>query len=300
MRDRNNIDGVDFDTGYLLQFRDISYRTKARQANVGGHSGNIAGRKRGRGSIFYDVRPWSDGDDIRHIDPHKTARTGIPHIRTSHEDRENKIILIADFRPSMFFGTRRALRSVVAAEALSITGWRAVNARDQIGLVIATSRETTFVGWANNSAKFAGLLDKLASSHREARNLEDTCESSLDEIMEIARRRSGSASIIIATGLDAPGTNFDKTATLIARRRDLIFLLISDKFERQPLPGDYPYYTREGDTGILHITPRLATKSLNDWPERLARLGAKSLGVASELEPPEMARVLDRFYDGSR
>ena len=37
--------------------------------------------------------------------------------RTFHAERDRTVILIADFRPSMLWGTRRTLRSVAAAEA---------------------------------------------------------------------------------------------------------------------------------------------------------------------------------------
>ena len=138
-----NIQGVDLDSDYLLGLKEIVSRTKNRRTNLGSLSGNIAGTRRGRGSIFYDVRPWTEGDDVRHIDCYKTAKTGAPHIRTAHEDRENKLLIIADFRPSMYFGTRRALRSVAAAETLSLSGWRAIAMQGHVGLAVATKSEGT-------------------------------------------------------------------------------------------------------------------------------------------------------------
>lgn len=300
MTSPDNFNGVELDSDYLLRLREIVSRTKVRRANLGGHSGNIAGQKRGRGSIFYDVRPWSEGDDIRHIDSYKTARTGIPHIRTSHEDRENKIILLVDLRSSMFFGTRRAFRSIVAAEAISITGWRAVSARDQIGLAVATSHGMTFVGWANDAHKFSDLLERLAIIYSEARNSSGSSDPYMDEVMEFGLGLSGSARIIIATALDAPGENFDKITRMVAKRRELIFLLISDTFERRPPVGYYPYRSCEGESGVIHISRQSTKKTFNDWPERLSRLGARSLAIDSELGPQEMVRELEGVYDRSR
>lgn len=300
MTDRNYIAGVEVDTDYLLRLRHIIPTARPGKANTEGYSGHITGQKRGRGTIFFDVRPWSEGDDIRHIDSYRTARTGVPHIRTSHEERENKVFLVADFRSSMFFGTRRALRSVVVAETIAMTGWRAIISRDQVGLSVVTSRSMTFIGWANNAAKFASFLDKLAALHREANNLQPPEDICMDEVLQITLEKSGSASIIIATALDAPGENFDKYARLITKRRNLVFLLISDKFERDPLPGYYPYYTQEGESGVLLISRRSAKKPRNDWPDRLARLGAGSISIKSELDPSDVAQALDYFYDGPR
>ena len=72
------------------------------------------------------MRLWSEGDDRRFIDRNATARTGELHVRTHHDERDRAVVLVADFRPSMLFGTRRALRSVAAAEALVLLGWRIV------------------------------------------------------------------------------------------------------------------------------------------------------------------------------
>ncbi|TXN65030.1 DUF58 domain-containing protein, partial [Methylobacterium sp. WL6] len=91
---------------------------------LAGLPGGIVTKRRGRGSEPDDVRLWSEGDDRRHIDRNATARTGILHVRTHHDERDRAVVLLADFRPSMLFGTRRALRSVAAAEALALLGWR--------------------------------------------------------------------------------------------------------------------------------------------------------------------------------
>ncbi len=300
MTKRNYISGVEIDPDYLLCLNKFVPKTNGGRANLGSVSGNVPGRKRGRGSIFYDVRPWTEGDDIRHIDSYKTARTGVPHIRTAHEDREHKILLIADFRPSMYFGTRRAFRSFVAAEVISLTGWRAVSDRSQIGVLVTTCMGSTFLGWSKNGRQFAGQLFKLADMYRDAKESCDVSELEMDDVLATALSLSGSASIIVATSLDAPGKDFDKLTGLLAKRQELIFLLISDKFERDPLPGDYPYYTREGGAGRLKIFRHSSRKPFNDWPLRLSRLGALSLGVDAELSPPEIAYALERFYDGPR
>ena len=295
-----SISGVDIDADHLLRLREIVSRTKSRRNVLGGFSGNIAGAKRGRGSIFYDVRPWTEGDDIRHIDCYKTARTGVPHIRTAHEDRENKALIIADFRPSMYFGTRRALRSVAAAETLSLSGWRAIAGQGHVGLAVATSRGVSFLGWAHDGHKFAGLLAKLTVIHGEEKDQHGNDEPEMSRVMEMAQSISGAPTIMIVSALDRPGENFDMVAALMAKRRSLVFLLISDIFERAPPPGNYPYYTHDGQTGEIHISRRLAEKPIDNWPERLSRIGAKSLNIPAELPPSEIARVLERFHDGSR
>ena len=83
-----------------------------------GRPGGFAGKRRGNGLEIVDVRPFSEGDDSRHLDAATTARTGRPHVRTFRDEREKTALLVADFRPAMLWGTRRRLRSVAAADAL--------------------------------------------------------------------------------------------------------------------------------------------------------------------------------------
>lgn len=60
--------------------------------------GTIPLRRQGQGHAIRDLRPFAEGDDPRHLDAAATARTGLPHIRRFHEDRERTVLLIADFR----------------------------------------------------------------------------------------------------------------------------------------------------------------------------------------------------------
>ncbi|CAA2156919.1 hypothetical protein MBRA_02351 [Methylobacterium brachiatum] len=106
---------------------------------LAGLPGGIVTKRRGRGSEPEDVRLWSEGDDRRFIDRNATARTGQLHVRTHHDERDRAVVLLADFRPSMLFGTRRALRSVAAAEALALLGWRVAADGGRVGLAVATA-----------------------------------------------------------------------------------------------------------------------------------------------------------------
>ncbi|WP_158808463.1 DUF58 domain-containing protein, partial [Beijerinckia sp. L45] len=119
--------GVDLDVDALLRLRHLAARMRdPRTLPRSPMPGDIIHRRRGRGLEVHDIRVWSEGDDIRHLDHNATARTGVPHTRTYLDERERTVLLIADFRPSMLFGTRRALRSVAAAETVALLGWRAI------------------------------------------------------------------------------------------------------------------------------------------------------------------------------
>lgn len=94
---------------------------------------NRRAKLRGRGMDFSEVRNYQAHDEIRHMEWRVTARTGRPHVKLYHEERDRPIILLCDFNPSMYFGTRYAFKSVVAAHLSAIIAWIASKQGDRIG-----------------------------------------------------------------------------------------------------------------------------------------------------------------------
>ncbi|SAL82183.1 hypothetical protein AWB67_06051 [Caballeronia terrestris] len=99
-------------------------------------SGKHASRLRGRGLNFEEIRGYLPGDDIRHIDWKVSMRLGKAHVRVYTEERDRPLLVVVDQRMSMFFGSRRAFKSVVAAEAAALAVWMAFAAGDRVGGVI--------------------------------------------------------------------------------------------------------------------------------------------------------------------
>ena len=94
-------------------------------------SGRHASRIRGRGLNFEEIRGYLPGDDVRSIDWKVTARTREPHVRVFTEERDRPAFLVVDQRISMFFGSRRNMKSVTAAELGAAGAWRVADAGDR-------------------------------------------------------------------------------------------------------------------------------------------------------------------------
>ena len=58
----------------------------------------------GSGVDLANLREYQYFDDVRHIDWNVTARTGTPHVRIYHEDREIEAWFLVDLSPSVDFG----------------------------------------------------------------------------------------------------------------------------------------------------------------------------------------------------
>ena len=105
-----------------LQNRTSGFSFLPRQPVRSLLAGRHASKVRGRGLNFEEIRRYLPGDDIRQIDWKVTARTRQPHTRVYTEERERPVILLVDQRLGMFFGSRRNMKSVTAAEAAA--RWR--------------------------------------------------------------------------------------------------------------------------------------------------------------------------------
>jgi uncharacterized protein (DUF58 family) len=89
----------------------------------------------GIGTELAQLRPYQVGDDVRHIDPAATARTGEPHVRMHVPERTLTTWIVLDVSPSMAFGTAARLKADVAEGVALVLGRLAVRRAGAIGLV---------------------------------------------------------------------------------------------------------------------------------------------------------------------
>lgn len=294
--------GVAADTEHLLRLRHLVRNVPERRLAPTGMPGGFVSKRRGRGLETVDIRVFSEGDDIRHIDRNATARSGEPHVRSFRDERERTALLVADFRPSMLWGTRRALRSVAAAEALALTGWRAIEAGGRVGLIAFVAGEPVFVNARARERGMVAVIGAMAAAHRAALEAaaggREQQEPPLERVIELAAGLAPSdGSVFLATGLDRPGDGFDVVAPALAQRTALTVLLVSDAFERRAPPGDYPFIDGDGRTGWARVGGGRLPVQSDPRLERLAGLGLSTIQIDADVDPETMILNLES-YDG--
>jgi len=99
-----NHHGVTLDIEALLGLRKHVARHRRKSKLANSLPGGLVHNRRGRGLETAEIRQFVDGDDIRLIDRNATARTGVLHVKSAHDERDQTALLIADFRPSMLWG----------------------------------------------------------------------------------------------------------------------------------------------------------------------------------------------------
>jgi len=133
--------------------------------SVSALAGAYRSRFRGRGVDFVESRNYLPGDDIRNMDWRVTARTGKPHTKIFQEERERPVLVVVDASPSLYFGTRKRLKSVAAGQLAAAIAWAAVRRGDRIGAFLLASdkhRELRPAGGRRGAMRvIQGLVDWL-------------------------------------------------------------------------------------------------------------------------------------------
>jgi len=216
-----------------------------RSVLTGGH----LSRLRGRGMEFDEVRRYQTGDDARTIDWKVTARKGAPYLKLFHEERERPILLCIDYRQTMFFATRGALKSVIASTIAALYGWAGLAHGDRVGGVLFDDHTS----WEQRPGK--GKKSLLRLFHRccqhdnwQSRLPPLTQPQSMQQVLLRLRRVTPSGSLVVIVS-DGRGFDDDCEAYLapLAQHNAVILLRITDPLERRlPQAGVYPIHDGNG------------------------------------------------------
>jgi uncharacterized protein (DUF58 family) len=243
------VPGVTLGPDALIALRRVALNALPAAA-LAALPGGFATRRKGHGLEVADMREYVAGDDIRHLDRGTTARTGRLHVRQFQEERDRVTLLVADFRPSMFWGLRRAFRSVAAAEALALIGWTVVETGGRVGLLAITPGAPVVVPPRGRSRGMLDVIGGMVQAHAAALaacEAEQAAEPPLDQALSRAERLVPSGSELpIASGFDAPGPALGDRLDELARRRAPRLLLVTDGTLRGLPQGRYPIRTEDG------------------------------------------------------
>jgi uncharacterized protein (DUF58 family) len=295
---------VDLDDLLALEYRGRKVSFLPRQPVHSLLSGRFASRMRGRGLNFEEIRDYRSGDDVRSIDWKVTARLQKPHVRVFNEERDRQALLIIDQRLSMFFGSRRALKSVTAAEAAAIAAWRVLGVGDRVGAIVFNDRDLVEVCARRSRATVLQILTAIVAKNQAlgvGRGIAGA-PPMLNSALESAQRRSPhDVAVIIISDFDGADEATRSMVGAMARHNDVIALLVHD-----PLQSDLPPSARMTVTdGELQIQLEVGRESvrksiLQASQERLKTVLAwtQELGVpvlplsAAEETAPQLRRLL--------
>jgi len=214
---------MDIPRDLAARIHKIEIRARKLVNNI--FSGEYQSIFKGRGMEFSEVRPYMPGDDIRAMDWKVTARTGAPFIKVYSEERELVIIMLVDLSASGDFGSRRKLKSEIAAELCAVLALSAIKNNDKVGLLAFTDRVELFIAPKKGRSHVLRLIRELLHFRPERKGTDVAV--ALAYLNKVTSRRS-----IVLLVADFRAQIYSKQLKATAGKHDLIAVRVFDPREK--------------------------------------------------------------------
>lgn len=174
----------------------------------------------GNGLDFKELRDYTSGDDIRHVNWKVTARTNNPVVNVFNEDKQLNIVLVYLNSGGLYFGSTRAKKDV-ALECFGHLMFGANNKKDKISSVFFNNDCIKFYPPTQNKIlleeqlKFAYNLDPL-------NNIIDFSKLNTYLLSHIKQK---SLIFLIGDFLDMPDLK------LLSSKHEIYCMITRDRFE---------------------------------------------------------------------
>jgi uncharacterized protein (DUF58 family) len=193
---------------------------------------------RGRGMEFAEVRAYTPGDEVRHIDWRVTARTGRPHSKLFEEERERPVLVLSDGRSPMRFGTRQCFKSVAAARWAALLVWAGVDRGDRVGGVTLTDGALSSRRLRRNKNSIGALIGDLADATTAECGAPDI--SLANALREVRRIACVGAEVFLISDFADLDDEASRHLAHLARYAATHCICVHDPLEsRAPDPGEY-------------------------------------------------------------
>jgi len=222
---------AELDSLIALQFKADRFSLEHNQPVHSLLFGRRASHVRGRGLDFEELRGYVAGDDVRSIDWRVTARAKKPYVRVYSEERDRPTMLVVDQRINMFFGSRRSMKSVVAAEVCALAAWRVFHQGDRVGAFVFNDETTEQVRMHRSRATVLRILDRISQqndllrSDSHVRPGPGRLNVVLDSVARVCRH---DALILIASDFDGADAVTRDLLLNLSRSNDVICCLTYD------------------------------------------------------------------------
>jgi uncharacterized protein (DUF58 family) len=271
------------------------YHPEGKALRSGAHLSKL----RGRGMDFSEVRHYQAGDEVRHMEWRVTARTGKPHVKIYQEERERPVVLLVDFNPSMIFGTRIALKSVIAARLAALLAWTVMKQGDRVGgFFFSATRHSEFIPRGRD----AGVLSLLAELSRytnqtEIERNEPACRLS-DALIRLRRVIRPGSILVLISDFYSMDADCEQHLHRLRRHNDLLAYHILDKIELAPPKPQHYAITNGVQELLLDTTSNPVSLAYEDYcqqriqqlTEQFKRLSIQYTQVTAEQELATLVR----------
>jgi len=214
-------------------------------------SGRHASKVRGRGMDFSEMKQYVQGDDPRSMDWKATRRTGKAYIRVFNEERDRNVWLVISQRNSMFFGTKKMMKSVAAAHLSALAAFKVLDSGDRVGAVVYNDEEHTFFKAQRSKQGVMQILSEVTRQN-QALNASNTNDDNtqLNAALKIisATAKHDDLIILIGDGMAVDEESI-KYVSSLAAHNDVLATLIYDPMEKA-LPAASSLFLSDGENAV--------------------------------------------------
>ena len=222
----------------------------AHTRSIAGTSGLHLSKMRGRGIDFEEFRPYQAGDDIRLIDWRVTARHGKPYTKVFREERERPVIIAVDQTHNMFFGSKTAFKSVIAAQAAAVFCWLAIDNGDRVGGLVFSDLESSLVRPKRSRRSALHLLNQVYLYNQRLQHAPDPVTQTATEpgfepglahaLGQIRRITKPGSTLYVISDFSTLDDKALQYLNQLSRHNNVVCCFIYDALEETlPVPGIY-------------------------------------------------------------
>jgi uncharacterized protein (DUF58 family) len=221
--------------GLRLLGRAIRFPPRLKSAAI--RAGQVESLQRGRGIDFDEVRRYQTGDDIRAMDWRVLARTGQPHTRLYHEEREQPVSFWMDYHTALYFGTRRTFKFVAAAEAAALLAWSVAAAGESVSGTVfdgTLSKGTSPVAGNRGVLHFLYLLDHYQPDHFDLPDPDSLMAARKQSLFRFESGLCAGQCVVLLSDFTTWKKEELRHIESIARRTQGVLVQVSDPVEMAP------------------------------------------------------------------
>ena len=228
--------------------------------------------------------------------------------RGGHDEKVRPALIIVDQRLSMFFGLRRSMKSVAAAEAAALCVWRAVDHGGLVGGAVFNNSSIALFEPQRGGPAAMRLIEAMASQNAELRadSTQARAPSQLDAaLVAAAAKTTHDHLIVVISDFYGHGPRTREHLIRLSGRNDVAAVLVYDPFLLDlPTSGDIIFSRGELQIDTEFGAGRIR-RSLFDYADAHSReilAFEREIGIpvlplsAAEEAAPQMRRLLDESF----
>lgn len=243
---------------------------------------------KGRGMSFSEVREYSYGDNIRHIDWNVTARTNYPHVKVFEEEREMTMMFLIDCSQSAIWGTSESLKNEYITELFAVLAYSAINNNDKVGALLFNEGIEHYIPPAKGRKQILRILREIIGLDKPAAGTD--VANALKYFHSIHKKKT--TCFLISDFLD---NDYKNAFNIVAKKHDLICMHVFDKGEYE-LPNVGLVRVKDLESDAYRILNTSSSKVRQNYLEHYKKYEKELIDTCNKTKVDLLQLQTDQDY----